>query len=166
MKQERLELLIEVLENIKPTPQLGFDMCAWLGVWAGKVHACKTTACALGYAALDPRFQAMGLKLVDNRSVGHPRQDSSVFRTVEEYNAALKEHGPTLITMVVFEDQNGFEAGALLFDISDPAACYLFDPDYYEGNGHDITPEQVIERVRVVIDNDGEMSEDDAGIMS
>ena len=55
MNRERLELLIDVLSKV-PLPR--FDIGTW-----GMHNKCGTVACALGWAALDPRMNEQGLMM-------------------------------------------------------------------------------------------------------
>lgn len=146
MHRDRLELLIDVLENVAHQERLFeavFDMKAWLS----RESPCCTTACALGYAALDPRFQELGLKLVSSI-------DDTVFTTVAAYNAAIKARGASFMVNPMFGDEDGYQAGTALFDITDSASGFLFDPDTYRGSP--IKVEHVIDRIHAVMDNAGD----------
>ena len=142
MNQDRLQTLIDVL-RIVSCQDLPFDMGAWTSVRSGE--PCRTSACALGYAALDSRFQAMGLTLVNSHD---PRQ---TFWTAQEVNAAIRAQtiGSNMLAIPTYEGEQGFEAGSSLFDISARASTYLFDPDSYP-RGY-ISPDDVIERVHEVV---------------
>lgn len=65
----RLNRLIEVLENVASKGR-GFDM----GVWCHKTP-CSTTACAVGWGAMDPVLRAQGLGLVKFKGVLHRRYE-------------------------------------------------------------------------------------------
>ncbi len=62
MNIERLQHLITVLENV---PAERFDLAEW---------QCGTTACAVGWAALDPVFNKQGLRLTEG-PYGNPRPE-------------------------------------------------------------------------------------------
>lgn len=62
MNIDRLQHLHDILGNI-PT-SVTFDLQNWY-----RVNTCGTTACAGGYAAMDPTFNKQGLSL-------HPHYDS------------------------------------------------------------------------------------------
>lgn len=61
MHRERLEQMVTMLRGLPPEGEVGFDLSSW--------H-CGTTACAVGHACLNPKFQEQGLKLVPSRSDG------------------------------------------------------------------------------------------------
>lgn len=85
------------------TPPTRFDM----NYWGRDEEPCGTTCCALGTAALDPEFVQQGL-------VG-------------------TWHGPkgNKSLEVLFGDEEGTDAGAKFFGISDEKATYLFMPSAY-----------------------------------
>lgn len=68
----RLNLLADFLEKLSPAR---FDYGRWVGdSWAGKQDlSCGTTACALGWAAAIPEFQALGLELATVGGFGFVR---------------------------------------------------------------------------------------------
>lgn len=76
--------------------------------------SCGTTGCALGLAMLSKRFEQFGLH--GTYYIGH---------------ISPAKVGVQLVPMCNGED--GFEAGAQLFDISNEDSRYLFDPDCYIG---------------------------------
>ena len=61
MNIERLNHLITILERVQSDPKekVKFDMNVW-------INYCGTSACAVGFACLDPIFQAQGLEIRDN----------------------------------------------------------------------------------------------------
>jgi hypothetical protein len=143
MKQERLEMLIDVLQRVQDD-DLPFDM----GAWIERKSPCGTSACALGYAALDPRFQALGLRMVTRKGD---------ILSIEQYNdmamEAWTKFRQTIIMDVSYQGEDAYRAGSLLFDISLAASAALFDPETY--GRLDTKPCHVIERVRAVIANNG-----------
>lgn len=76
---ERLKLLHTLLGEIRdtPRPDTHFNLGTWYdstvdflidyvdggGELGGIDHSCGTVACAIGHACLDPRFNALGLKM-------------------------------------------------------------------------------------------------------
>jgi len=76
MNIERLNHLITILERVQndPKEKAQFDMNFW-------INYCGTSACAVGFACLDPVFQAQGLKIRDNE----PK-----FQDFYSYSAAAK----------------------------------------------------------------------------
>lgn len=98
MYVERLKQLRRVIEAV---PEDRLDM----SVWCNPYHACGTSYCAGGWAAVDPWFR-------ENTEIG------SIF-VVDEQNRV--EHVP---------DGRTFEKLASLFDIDEDDADELFDgPD-------------------------------------
>lgn len=149
MMQDRLRRLINVLENVQASDNLlsHFDMDHWFGENA---HGCGTSACALGYAAIDPRLQAMGLKLLAQTTDGRRLFVDSV----ADFDAFAKPEDFVVEAFPVFNGDVGMDAGALFFGITGDAARYLFDPTAY--NVARITPGHVIERIGEVIACDGD----------
>jgi hypothetical protein len=90
------------------TPEEGVDDPAGLTTCfeVGEVIPvnCNTAACAMGFAAISGLFAAEGLSYEIKRGVFYP--------TLDDIN-------------------DGFKAGAKLFDINSRQSWYLFDPTYY-----------------------------------
>lgn len=145
MNRERLEMLIALLRDVEKR-QLPFDMERWLGK---SEPLCGTAACALGYAALDPSFRALGLRL-EYADIG----TTGVVTSIEQFNVLAQNI--TLTIYPVYAGSSGFEAGMAFFDVNDDASSHMFDPAYYVGN-EQITPSDVIEHVEEVIANGGIM---------
>lgn len=92
-----------------------FDMAHW---------DCKTAACALGSAALNPWFKERGLHIRHILGGGYP----------------------------TYENNESIAAGVAFFGISWTEANELFWPDYYPApTVADITPAMVRERVDALI---------------
>ena len=110
MHTERLQLLVTLLEEVRDTPKP--DTLFNLGSWAGEIavnpakHSltsqwlalssgrrqiltegfCGTRACAVGHACLDPRFNALGLRLDDGNEGNFPVFDGSTsWEAVEKF---------------------------------------------------------------------------------
>jgi hypothetical protein len=117
MRADLLNLLADYLENLPPeAPE--FDMGSW-----GSHHACGTSACAIGHAALMPEFQALGLRM---RGVDAKVRIFELL-TVEEFNSFL-EKNPHAEAHIEFNGRgDGFTAAADLFDIDINSAEHLFD---------------------------------------
>lgn len=124
MNRERLTILATFLATIPPER---FD----LGTWAGndKIHwggekdlSCGTTACAMGWAATIPEFQALGLHL------------------------EIPAHGfaQNGFAQIRFGNEIAFAAAAEFMDLTPRETDYLFDPDYYDDGA---TPAEVIARI-------------------
>lgn len=61
MNKERLLKLAAILDKV---PRKHFDIQTYFHGDVAQPHQCGTTACAMGYAALDRGFKRAGLKLV------------------------------------------------------------------------------------------------------
>lgn len=175
MRLDRLNRLITLMEGVQAA-NLAFDLTRWLtpgsemsSTTSGTKEACGTAACAFGYAALDPGFQAEGLGFEATwREPGGIVQRRSL-TSVQEFNAIIKEPGAVkgwLNFTPVFAEEGhvegarlaeGFAAALKFFGITHHAAEYLFDPECYRDyETQPILPEQVIERIHEVIDLEGE----------
>lgn len=115
MNRERLKILVEVLDRVEAEGGK-FDMDRWVEPVGRQPDgtpappSCNTAACAMGWAAVEPRFNAMGLKLRVMRSYLSP-------------NSTWYE--PT------FNGLNGMEAACEFFDLTLDDTAYLFDPTAY-----------------------------------
>jgi hypothetical protein len=157
MNLERLQHQIDILQKVA-VAEKKFDMSQWLDV---NTHGCGSSACAFGYACLDPYFQAQGLRLefehrYPNEDIGEARR--LTIASVADFNLVRNRPGRF---DPVFGDYSSFDAAAEIYDITLLAASFLFDPDTYVREGEPIAPEDVIGRVMVVIDRGGDVSEDD-----
>jgi len=144
MNTERLTEFAELLENL-PAKVPGLDAFN-LGHWYNtsiyedvgrfsesirlKEGFCKTSACALGSAALYGPFQAQGLKV--------------------EYNdiVLLDEKG-YYVMGAEGECDNGLSAGAEFFGITWDQAHWLFIPSEYTAEV--VTPQMVAARVKMIL---------------
>lgn len=82
MNVENLKHMVLILEEVIEADG-GFN----LDTWADADEHCGTSCCAMGYAALDPKFIAQGLRLeveiyARNRKTGAPAIVKSVPRSV------------------------------------------------------------------------------------
>lgn len=170
MNVERLTHLIEILRQVESSHR-PFDLTVWASTGvspnttSGSAEACGTSACALGYAALDPQFQAQGLALKANvyalsdthfveRCIGE-----ITVSTTDEFNEVMRRADVGMFDPV-YGEERGFSAGAEFFGINREASNYLFDPDYYpQGFDAPILPAQVIARIEDLLANHGEPSE-------
>lgn len=112
----RLLHLITVLQNVEATGA-NFNMGTWL-----YQNECGTTACAFGWAALDPVFRAQGL------------------------TTKRREINWTPITMLVptFDGATGYTAAARFFEIPYNDAYTVFRPREFMDN---TDPQDVIDRI-------------------
>jgi hypothetical protein len=113
-------------------------------------HACGTSACACGYAGLDPDFQAEGLSLtVHTAAGGRWRPGNAV-----EFNALVRAAGRDAISyfhaFVEYDGQEGWDAIEAFFDISYNTALRLFGEENYEEDER-ASPRAVIERIKQAI---------------
>lgn len=117
MNVDRLTRLAALLDRVQAEGR-GFDM-AW---WKHRGD-CGTVACAVGWAASDPEFQAEGLRLVGDEDDSIPQ----------------------------FCGWTGFEAAALFFECGMHNAEGVFSPGGYEKPYEEITPADVAARVRKLL---------------
>lgn len=114
-KQGKLLHLIEVLKNV---PVDKFDMKIW---------RCGTSACAAGWAGLDPVFNCMGfISSLHNKVYYRPN--------VNIYNVGL-------FACMVF------------FELSDKQANHIFLPATYDSCNY-ITPNDVISRIEQLLEEE------------
>lgn len=141
MNIERLKHQIEILQDVAARGA-HFDMDQWAGEWD---HGCGMAACAFGYGALDPAFQAEGLRL---RFTNADRRRE--ITTIEEYNAICREAGQF---EPAFDGHVGFSAAVQFFDISMEYADWLFNAANYRGlDPSAITPGHVIARIERLLE--------------
>ena len=156
MNIEAMNQLIRVLTNVQNTPELAtaFNLDDWMNAYekvdyrelegrygadyaddAKRImipHKCGATACAVGYAGLDPWFRARGLSTSIDGDVKYVLPGEN-----EDDDGAY----------------DGFDAAAEFFGISGNDAYNLFsDSAYPDGGG--TGPDQVIARVKQMIEND------------
>jgi hypothetical protein len=154
MNVERLTHLLEIMEGVRDR-QLSFNIGAWLthppasqSPKEPKDQWCGTTACALGYAALDPIFSEAGLKI---------KFDGRIIDTLEEFNTIVHDGTKNRRGIGVWDvsiSYNGeiaYEAGAAFFGISDQASEWLFDNMNYDRSEYN-NPSAVIARIKKVIE--------------
>ncbi len=147
MNRERLAIQVDILRHIEPET---FDMSAWM---RRRVHACRTTCCAFGYAALDERLQAEGLRM---RLEFWDRPPIEV-KSVAEFNKAIK--GGWRYARPTFEGKADYAAAAAFYDISYADAAYLFGPEEYLDDEHepkDASPDDVIAHIEELLSLDTE----------
>lgn len=111
MNSARLMYLAEKILPAVPRGQLKME------TWT-----CGTAACAVGWAAQDPHFNELGLKLVLN---SHSR----------------------VIQVPMYKIYHSWVAVAEFFDISEPQAMFLFSRFSYEETLKDLTPYTVSTRL-------------------
>lgn len=167
MRVDRLKRLISILEAVEREEKL-FNLNVWADPeaepfefdeqrsdervvgWAGdRDEICGTSACAGGYAAMDPVFYEQGLRL--KGKIG-----GNYFVFVPDIHTGL----PSGIygVGITYTDETGvehrdFEAAAVFFDIAVLHAFYLFDPGAYRDEEEKVvvSPRMVIERIEEII---------------
>ena len=70
---DRLRQVVRVLEELPKDGKHRFGLQTWSSVWG-----CGTTACAVGWAGLDPWFRRRGLKVSANNNWIEFRESSNV----------------------------------------------------------------------------------------
>lgn len=94
MQIERLKHLVAILEKVRPAR---FNISIW-----HVENSCGATACALGWASLDPEFNRQGFTL-----------------------ASVGGHWP------MFKEHDGYSAAAEFFSITMEQSIHLFYPNEY-----------------------------------
>lgn len=125
MHYERLERLAALLDTVPPEK---FDLGSW---------ACGTTACAIGWAALDPTFRSEGLRLDCV-----PSPDTYHCYTVTD----LTQTGGTFFP--VFGKAVYYAAAEAFWGLTNNQAHKLFAPWSYDPPG---TPSDVAKRIRALL---------------
>jgi len=149
MNIEALKHLIAVLEKIKREKR-PFDLGNWVTYDKNK-PVCGTACCAMGYAALDPTFQAAGLTF----HIEDPDGVEINIETVKDFNK-LNELAYVDDDEFYFKFENirdnGYEIAKKLFGFEEYITTeILFYPGYYEDNKQ--KPKDVIDRIMYLIDN-------------
>lgn len=137
MNRERMQLMHDMLREVeagtwRPAPPEGTNVAATvprfnLSIWSGVLPGnCGFSACAVGHACLDPRFNAQGLAL------------------------SGREHW--LSGVPVFKGSQSWWAVEDFFDIQPTLAHELFDPLFYDDvEDGAITPGQVADRIATLL---------------
>lgn len=99
MDLDKLEHLQTVLEGVRDRGDT-FNLAHWHREKHDDFHNCKTSACSLGWAAMDPTFNTLGLTLT--------------------YDSFHDAKVPT------YQGKTGMAAGMCFFDLSMDAGTYLF----------------------------------------
>lgn len=162
---ERAEILIDLLKKV---PEDRFDLDSWAEYDDQDKHICKTSACAMGWAAGTPEVaEKLGIAFgvvvdydgMDNQTVkkytkidllekflersGHNYEEITIITTEPLKRQGVKE------TMPFHNSCEGFDAAARAFFIDGGMAQYLFNPNYYKKSN--VQPQDVIKRLRKII---------------
>ena len=157
MHTERLLRVAELLERLPTTHN--FDLTNFAENREQFGHGCGTSACACGYAALDPSFQAEGFRLVSSVQLGDLGFDLTNATTMTDapsFNSFAKMH-PLHRFTVAYGDETGLEATRTFFDIGDLAFDVLFTYEKYEDE-EETTAIQVAARIREFVASGGDTS--------
>ena len=168
MNIERLNILIDILENVQRESK-EFDLSHWVDISNNIENndpICGTTACAMGYAALDPRFSELGLHLVAtvpfNESydgVDAQYNSDHIIKDNDDMSSLIKllienPHGKYDLDQIEFYIEYGnhqdFNAGEKFFDIDKSTSLKLFYAGEY---GAFRGVDKVIERIQYLIEN-------------
>lgn len=149
MNIDALKHLISILEQIKKEKR-PFDLGNWV-TYNKNNPVCGTACCAMGYAALDPVFQAAGLSFHIEDSDGVEIN----IETVKDFNK-LNELAYVDDDEFYFKFENirvsGYDVAVKLFGFENHVtADVLFYPGYYQDNKQ--KPKDVIERILYLIAN-------------
>lgn len=174
---DRVNDMISFLEHIreqmrldklnKNKPVIGFDLDTWAN--PSNRNYCGTTACAVGHAALDPRFQENGLSMVLNYKDEHRNGTtynhewkSKPINNVDDIKSTnkiiLNDAGSTWffsirytdpVTKLIYTEFSGIDR---FFDFEYYETSYiLFAADRYPSNNKSIR--NVIARLKYLVKN-------------
>lgn len=121
---DKLQVLRAVMLDVI-TQQKPFNMCEWVAI-KGREADCRTSSCAYGWLARDPRGQALGLGIRY-----HESDAGEIYEAVITYNDVKDQYGDEFIGHSNMSD-------------------FLFMPGSYYGEGDDdgyIPPEAVIKHI-------------------
>ncbi len=124
--RERLAKLATLLMTV---PDKHFDMSVWRDG-----EDCGTAACAVGHAAMDPWFNARGLKL-------------------QKRNKLMSRPGHSWIPFFQGRTRKylSLKAAQAFFGLSYEDAGHLFLPRKYRNEGLDVKPSTVARRIRTLL---------------
>lgn len=159
MNRDRLTHMITVLEAVRDQKK-NFDLNHFAtNVVDGEVEEvfcrdtgpvinepCGTACCAVGYAAMDPYFMKLGLRLqfTPIGSIYPELYDPKVHGSVIQINTSFP-------AIPVYElGDHAWDTVCDFFDISEDTADYLFFSESY-GDNEVTTPDMVIERIKGVL---------------
>lgn len=173
MNTERLNHLITIMEDVAER-----NAAFYMGSWAEPAYnkyeptgdrtadptTCNTAACALGWAARDPKCIADGLcmELVYNMS-DHDEQKRMLLRSPADWKAALVVWKKAYDTSFYpnFCNERAFDAAVTYYDINYEQAQFLFEPGPYLRHSTKITPDDVIAHIKMVLAGHGAHASDD-----
>lgn len=144
MNIERLTRLKEIMQTVHDEKK-PFTLATWVYL-GSRPGECGTTACAMGYAALDPEFQKQGLgwETSYSRYANDPSEDTYI-KTIKLSGIVSRRDIPGGNTTKVFSvdiypvylGRNRFDAAAAFFGLNDTESRYLFSDLPYRDEGID-----------------------------
>lgn len=138
----RLERLCEILGAVHPNH---FNLKTWAGP-----TSCGTTACAVGFAALDPGFQAEGLSLevLKSRFLFGPVRYVTVTAFDDVRGGWLRK---SLGGVPRYRGYSHWKAVQMFFGLTVKQAFYLFSPERYDADELR-APDAVIGRIQKLLE--------------
>ena len=151
MHLERMKHMVRVLRTVQSRPELSkrFDLRTWFDTYASngrqhlqaqfesaedKVsipHNCGTTACAVGYAGLDPWFREQGFTTDAQGGVNYESQGG---RIISSWNAVecffdISEHRAEYFFSAnnYPQDEDEYVSHATVTDVIDRIVAYMDD---------------------------------------
>lgn len=168
IRLERIKHLARLLMRLPQDDQHKFDMMNW-GLKETQEHGCKTTACAGGYAALDPVFQAQGLQAEWNPYTGELKADMTIVFTPDQaerdflrienlssltnfYSLSDLSRSTGMRAVTFFFGLHGVEINFNLYESNDTdevedASFGIFDPESYPYRATPTTVREVVKKV-------------------
>lgn len=150
MNISRLQQLITILEEVEAKSQ-PFDMVAWLST-------CGTAACAWGWGALHPMFQAQGVtmkvSLIKEQLGEEDELQELEITSLSELQPALNEDWQVFFASPTFEGAEGMDAATRFFDLTPSQATHLFSHVGYRQSGawmNGVRPRHVIAKIQALL---------------
>lgn len=147
MNIPRLRQLITILEEVEAKSQ-PFDMASWL-------DSCGTAACAWGWGALHPLFQAQGVTMrvsLAKEELGEEDELQELkITSLSELQPKLDEDWQIVFATPIFEGVEGMDAATRFFDLSPREATSLFSHAGYHQGSAWIRPRHVIAKIQAIL---------------
>lgn len=179
MNTERMNRLVTILQDVAATEK-AFNLTAWAmnevtecvdnkdfvqrhsETVGNAAVTCGTSACAMGYAALDSEFQAQGLKMhIEGFFNGADVEDDDwalgwvPVGSIRDFNELTRRPGASVSAVSIrFEGARGSHAAMEFFGITEASANWLFMPSAY-AQGRPVSPAMVIDRIKQIMDLGG-----------
>lgn len=151
MHLERMKNMVRVLRTVQSRPELSerFDLRTWFDTYSANgrqhmeaqfeseedtlsiPHNCGTTACAVGYAGLDPWFREQGFTTADDGSVTfktHYGHRSTSWNAVEEFFNISEHRAEYFFSANKYpQDEDEYVSHATVTDVIDRIVAYMDD---------------------------------------